>query len=197
MPEYLHKLIEALKGLPGVGERTAARYAMHILKSGQGHAENLASAIIEAVENTLFCSVCQDMASTDPCELCTDETRDKEVICVVEQSHDLAAIEKSGAFKGMYHVLHGTLSPREARGPDSLRIKELLDRVDKGSFVEVIIATNPSREGEATAAYLKEIMADKGLKITRIATGIPRGADIEFIDKTTLTEALKGRRSMD
>ena len=187
------RLIEELTRLPGVGAKTASRLAMHILRSSREDAENLARAILEVKEKIRLCSLCFNLTDQDPCRICQDPRRDGEVICVVSGPEDLMALEKSGSFRGLYHVLHGVLSPLEGVGPKDLRIGELLSRLQGGKVKEVILATNPSVEGEATAQYLSQIIRPLGVRVTRIARGVPMGGDLQYIDQVTLSKSLENR----
>jgi len=187
------RLIEELTRLPGVGAKTASRLAMHILRSSREDAENLARAILEVKEKIRLCSLCFNLTDQDPCRICQDPRRDGEVICVVSGPEDLMALEKSGSFRGLYHVLHGVLSPLEGVGPKDLRISELLPRLQGGKVKEVILATNPSVEGEATAQYLSQIIKPLGVRVTRIARGVPMGGDLQYIDQVTLSKSLENR----
>jgi recombination protein RecR len=190
------RLIEELTRLPGVGAKTASRLAMHILRSSREDAENLARAILEVKEKIRLCSLCFNLTDQDPCRICQDPRRDGEVICVVSGPEDLMALEKSGSFRGLYHVLHGVLSPLEGVGPKDLRISELLSRLQGGKVKEVILATNPSVEGEATAQYLSQIIKPLGVRVTRIARGVPMGGDLQYIDQVTLSKSLENRSPM-
>jgi recombination protein RecR len=196
LPEPILRLIEAFSRLPGIGEKSATRLAFHILRSPAEYAERLAEAIADTKNKVTLCTICYSFTSENPCEICRDGERDKTVICVVEEPIDLIAIERSGEFNGQYHVLHGVISPIEGIGPDDLRIKELLSRVKIGNVKEVIIATNPSVEGEATALYLAKIIKPLRTNVSRIAHGIPMGGDIEYIDEITLGKALRNRKSI-
>ena len=187
------RLIEELTRLPGVGAKTASRLAMHILRSSREDAENLARAILEVKEKIRLCSLCFNLTDQDPCRICQDPRRDGEVICVVSGPEDLMALEKSGSFRGLYHVLHGVLSPLEGVGLKDLRISELLPRLQGGKVKEVILATNPSVEGEATAQYLSQIIKPLGVRVTRIARGVPMGGDLQYIDQVTLSKSLENR----
>jgi len=189
-------LIEALTKLPGIGRKTASRLAFHILRSGLSEAQGLARAILDVKEKIHLCSLCFNLTDEDPCWICRDERRSREILCVVEGPNDLIAIENTGAFKGRYHVLHGTLSPLEGVGPDDIKIKELLERIRQERVVEVILATNPTVEGGATALYLIDLMKPMSVKVTRIAYGIPMGGEIEYSDGMTLSKALEGRREV-
>ena len=187
------RLIQELTKLPGVGAKTASRLAMHILRSSREDAENLARAILEVKEKIRLCSLCFNLTDQDPCRFCQDPRRDGEIICVVSGPEDLMAVEKSGSFRGLYHVLHGVLSPLEGVTPKDLRIGELLSRLQGGQVKEVILATNPSVEGEATAQYLSQIIKPLGVRVTRIARGVPMGGDLQYIDQVTLSKSLENR----
>jgi len=192
-PPPLEKLIEHLCRLPGIGQKSATRVALYILKSQRQLAENLAKSLIEVKERIAFCSTCFNLTDENPCSICSDEHRANGMICVVEGPGDQLAIEESGTFKGRYHVLHGVLSPLDGIGPEDLKIGQLLDRLEREEVKEVILATNPTTEGEATASYLAKILSHKGLKITRIALGVPMGGDLKYMDSMTLQYALKSR----
>jgi len=194
--ESVEKLINALARLPGIGRKSAGRLAFHILKMPKDDAESLASAISDVKEKVGFCSVCNNISEDDPCHICRDENRRQDIICIVEEAVDLAAIEKSEGYSGLYHVLGGRISPLDGIGPDDLKIKELLARLND-TVREVVIATNPNVEGEATALYLAKIIKPLGMKITRIARGLPVGGDLEYADGITLSRALEGRREME
>ncbi|HVP63641.1 MAG TPA: recombination mediator RecR [candidate division Zixibacteria bacterium] len=194
--EPMARLIDELKKLPGVGTKSAQRLAFHILRSPEEDAEMLADAIREIKEKLRLCSVCNNITDVDPCSYCASATRNQRVICVVEEPTNIAAIEKSQNYNGVYHVLHGTLSPIHGVGPEHLRIGNLARRVENGSADEVILATNPTVEGEATATYLARMLRPLGVKVTRIATGIPAGSDIEYADEVTMQKALEGRREL-
>jgi len=189
-------LIEALTKLPGIGRKTASRLAFHILRSNLSEAQALARAILDVKEKIHLCSICFNLTDEDPCRICQDENRNRELICVVEGPNDLIAIENTGSFNGRYHVLHGTISPLEGVGPDDIKIRELMERLQREEIVEVILATNPTVEGGATALYLTELIKPLGVKVTRIAYGIPMGGEIEYSDGMTLSKALEGRREI-
>ncbi len=189
-------LIEALTRLPGIGRKTASRLAFHILRSSPSEAQQLARAILDVKEKIRLCSVCFNLTDEDPCRVCQDERRNREVLCVVEGPNDLIAIENTGEFNGRYHVLHGTISPLEGIGPDDLKIRELLERLVKEEVSEVILATNPTVEGGATALYLSNVIKPFSIRVTRIAFGIPMGSEIEYSDGMTLSKALEGRREI-
>jgi recombination protein RecR len=189
-------LIEALTKLPGIGRKTASRLAFHILRSSPSEAQALARAILDVKEKIHLCSVCFNLTDEDPCRICQDENRNREVLCVVEGPNDLIAIENTGAFNGRYHVLHGTISPLDGVGPEDIKIRELMERLQREGVGEVILATNPTVEGGATALYLTELIKPLGVKVTRIAYGIPMGGEIEYSNGMTLSKALEGRREI-
>jgi len=195
-PGPLAALIEALRKLPGIGPKTAQRLALHLLHVPAGEAEQLAQAILDARQKIFFCSVCGNLTDRDPCAFCQDETRDRSLLCVVEWPRDIIAFERTGEYKGLYHVLHGVLSPMDGVGPDDLRIRELLARLRQHDVSEVIVATNPNVEGEATAMYLAGILKPLEVKVTRIAHGLPVGGDLEFADTATLSRSLLGRHEI-
>jgi len=195
-PDPLKKLVEQLQRLPGIGAKSAQRLAFHILKTPREDVERLAEAMRDVKDRITYCSVCSNITDVDPCYFCTSDTRDHRIICVVEQPENVSAIEKTREFKGMYHVLMGALSPLHGVGPDDLKIKGLLQRVSEGTTDEVILATNPNVEGEATAIYLARLLKPLGLKVTRIAMGVPVGSDIEYADEITMTRAMEGRREV-
>jgi recombination protein RecR len=199
--QYSSALLEALIGeltrLPGLGRKSAQRIAFHILRADAADAERLAKAILDLKANVIDCEVCCNVTETQPCALCADGRRDGSVICVVEQPMDVLAIERTGEFRGRYHVLKGALSPVDGIGPEQLRIRELLGRVRAGGVAEVILATNPTAPGEATALYLARLLqVTPGVRITRIARGVPMGSDLEFSDQVTLARALSGRKEL-
>lgn len=196
LPQPLARLIQELVKLPGVGEKTATRLAFHLLRTDRHDVEQLADALLKMREGTKLCSVCLGLTADDPCALCQDERRDTGEICVVERPADLIALERSGQFRGRYHVLHGCLAPLDGVGPEELRIAELLRRLQNGGVREVVLATNPTVEGEATALYLSRLIKPLGVRVTRIAAGLPMGADVEYADTMTLGKALEGRREM-
>jgi recombination protein RecR len=189
----ISRLIQELTKLPGIGEKTASRLAMHILRQSKEDAEALSRAILEVKERIRLCSQCYNLTDQDPCRICQDPKRNREILCVVSSPEDLVALEKSGGFRGLYHVLHGVLSPLEGVGPKDLRVDELLSRLKRGEIQEVILATNPSVEGEATAQYLSQILKPLGLRVTRIARGVPMGGDLQYIDEVTLSKSLENR----
>jgi recombination protein RecR len=196
LPDPISRLIESLSKLPGIGEKNATRLAFHLLRSPKEFAEDIAKAIVDAKTKVSICPICFSFMAGDNCSICTDQKRDKSVICVVEEPFDLLAIERSREHRGQYHVLNGVISPIEGVGPDDLKIKELIDRLKTEPITEVIIATNPSVEGEATALYLAKIIKPIGIEITRIAYGIPVGGDIGYVDEITLGKALKDRKKI-
>lgn len=187
------RLIQELSKLPGVGEKTAFRLTLHILRAPQEDAEGLAQAILQVKEKIRLCSQCFNLTDQDPCRTCQDPRRNGEVICVVSGPEDLIALEKSGSYRGHYHVLHGVLSPLEGVGPKDLRVSELLSRLEGGKVKEVILATNPSVEGEATAQYLAQIIKPLSIRVTRIARGVPMGGELQYIDEVTLSKSLENR----
>jgi recombination protein RecR len=192
----ISRLVAELAKLPGIGEKSAQRLAFFILKSPKEYAASLSSAINEVVQKVHLCSRCCTLTERDPCATCSDPRRDPKVLCVVESVPDQLAIERTREFRGQYHVLHGSLSPLEGIGPDQLRIKELMQRLQSSEAQEVIVATNPDVEGEATALYLLRLLKPMGLKLTRIAQGVPMGGDLEYADPVTLARALSGRREL-
>ena len=191
----LTRLIGELSKLPGIGTRTAQRLAFYLLETGYSEAKALADAILEAKDKITYCSVCYNLTETDPCHLCTDPARDKASICVVESPRDIIAMEKTGEFRGLYHVLHGAISPMDGIGPDEIRLKELLSRIND-SVEEIIVATDPDVEGEATAMYIARLLKPLQIKCTRLAAGLPVGGDLEYTDEVTLSKALEGRREI-
>jgi recombination protein RecR len=195
-PDPLARLLEQLQKLPGVGARTAQRLAFHILKTPREEVERLAAAMREVKDRVTYCSICSNITEVDPCFYCTSPTRNTRVICVVEEPENVTAIEKTREFKGVYHVLMGAISPLQGVGPDDLKIKPLLARVGSGSVDEVILATNPNVEGEATAIYLARLLKPLGVKVTRIAMGVPVGSDLEYTDEMTIHKAMEGRREV-
>lgn len=192
----IEKLIENFEKLPSIGHKTAIRLAFHMLDLDQEKTDEFISSIIEAKKNLKYCSKCFNISDTDPCQICSSPKRDSSVICVVEDVRDVIAMERTHEFKGVYHVLHGSISPMNGIGPDDIKIKELLARLSDGSVKEIILATNPRVEGEATAIYLSKIIKPLGIKVTRIAQGIPVGGDLEYTDEVTLSQALEGRREL-
>jgi len=189
-------LIEALSKLPGIGKKTASRLAFHILRSSLSEAQELARAVLDVKEKIRLCSICFNLTDEDHCWICQDGRRTPEVLCVVEGPNDLIAIEHTGTYHGRYHVLHGAISPLEGIGPDELKIKELMERLKREKIIEVILATNPTVEGGATTLYLTDLIRSLGIKVTRIAYGVPMGGEIEYSDGMTLSKALEGRREV-
>ena len=194
--EPMTRLIDELKKLPGIGSKSAQRLAFHILRSSEEDAESLASAVRDVKAKLHLCSVCNNITEADPCEYCTSPTRNQKLVCVVEEPTNIAAVEKTRNFNGVYHVLHGSISPLHGVGPEQLRIANLISRVAGGQIEEVILATNPTVEGEATATYLAQQLKRQGLRVTRIAMGIPVGSDIEFADEVTMSKSLENRREL-
>jgi recombination protein RecR len=194
--EPMARLIDELKKLPGIGSKSAQRLAFHILRSSEDDAAALASAIHEVKASLRLCSICNNITDVDPCTYCSSPTRNQRLICVVEEPTNIAAVEKTRHYNGVYHVLHGSISPIHGVGPEHLRIASLMKRVEDGQADEVILATNPTVEGEATATYLSGQLRRAGLKVTRIATGIPAGSDIEYADEVTMLKAMEGRREL-
>ena len=190
------RLVKELARLPGIGEKTAQRLAFHILKVGAGYAGDLAAAITGVVRDVRLCSSCQTLTDKDPCSICADPRREARLICVVEGVPDLVAMERTREYKGRYHVLHGALSPLDGVGPSDLKIRELLLRLEQAPVDEIVVATNPDVEGEATALYLAKLLKPLGVKVTRIAQGVPMGGDLEYADQVTLARALSGRREL-
>ncbi len=190
-------LIDELGRLPGVGPKSAQRIAFHILQADPADVRRLASVLTEVKDKVRFCAVCGNVAEEERCRICRDPRRDPTVLCVVEESKDVVAIERTREFRGRYHVLGGAISPIEGIGPDQLRIKELLQRLSDGQVTEIILATDPNLEGEATATYLTRLLKDLGLRLTRLASGLPVGGDLEYADEVTLGRAFEGRRSVD
>ena len=190
------RLIEELKKLPGVGSKTAQRFAFHILRASDEDADLLAGAIHDVKASLRLCSVCNNITDVDPCTYCSSATRNQRQVCVVEEPTNIAAVEKTRHYNGVYHVLHGALSPLHGVGPDQLRISNLAKRVESGAVDELIVATNPTIEGEATATYLSRLFKSSSVKVTRIATGVPVGSDIEYADEVTMQKAMEGRREL-
>jgi len=194
-PPTMSNVIKQLARLPGIGEKTAERLALHILRTPRREAEQLAQSILDLKANITHCAMCFALSDGELCSICRDQARDSACLCVVEQPADMIAIEKSGAFRGRYHILNGVLSPMDGVGPDDIRIRELLSRVRSGEIKEVVLATGTSVEGEATAAYIAERIASDAVRITRIASGIPMGGDLKYVDQVTLKRAMDSRRS--
>ena len=196
LPDPLKRLVEQLQKLPGIGAKSAQRLAFHILRTPREDAERLCDAIRDVKELVTYCSICNNITEADPCAYCTSPTRDVRVMCVVEEAQNVSVIEKTREFRGRYHVLMGALSPLQGIGPDDLKIKGLLDRIGTGGVEEVILATNPTVEGEATALYLARLLKPLGVRVTRIAMGIPVGSDLEYADEVTMTRAMENRRDL-
>ena len=192
----IEKLIESFEKLPSIGHKTAVRLAFHMLDLSKEDTDEFINSIINAKSKLKYCSNCFNISDTDPCPICSSPKRDNSIICVVEDVRDIMAMERTHEFKGVYHVLHGTISPMNGIGPDDIKIKELLNRIGQNDIKEIIIATNPRVEGEATAIYLSKIIKPLGIKVTRIAHGIPVGGDLEYTDEATLSRALEGRREL-
>jgi recombination protein RecR len=195
-PGPLTKLVEQLQRLPGIGAKSAQRLAYHLLKTPREDVDRLADAMREVKDRVTYCSVCSNITDVDPCFYCTDSDRDPRIICVVEEPENVAGVEKTRDFKGLYHVLMGALSPLHGVGPDDLKIRGLLTRVGNGGVEEVILATNPNVEGEATAIYLAKLLKPLGVRVTRIAMGVPVGSDLEYADEVTMHKAMEGRREV-
>ena len=192
----IEKLIESFEKLPSIGNKTAARLAFYILDRPEEEVKEFVDAIMNAKKNLKYCSKCFNISDTDPCEICSNPRRDESVICVVEDVKDVVAMERTHEFNGLYHVLHGSISPMNGVGPDDIKIKEFLSRLMDGTVKELILATNPRVEGEATAMYISKLVKPMGVKVTRIAHGIPVGGDLEYTDEVTLSKALEGRREL-
>ena len=199
MPDFaepLARLITEFKRLPGIGQKSAQRLAFHVLRASREDAEHLAQAVLDVKDKLGLCRLCNNISDSDLCQYCRDSGRDDKVICVVEEPHNIIGIETTREYEGRYHVLHGSLSPLRGVGPESLRIKGLVERIGEGKVQEVILATNPTVEGEATAVYLARLLKPLGVKVTRIGMGIPVGSDLEFADEVTISKAMEGRREM-
>jgi recombination protein RecR len=199
MPDFaepLARLINEFKRLPGVGQKSAQRFAFHVLRSTRDDAGHLSQAILDVKDKLGLCSVCNNISDGDLCQFCRDPNRDPKVVCVVEEAPNIIGIETTRQFEGRYHVLHGSLSPLRGIGPDSLKIKNLVERIGKGEIEEVIVATNPTVEGEATAVYLARLLKPLGVRVSRIGMGVPVGSDLEFADEVTISKAMEGRRQM-
>ena len=194
--EPLARLIDELKRLPGIGQKSAQRIAFHLERGAREEVERLAVALLELKDKIRLCSICNNLTEADPCGYCTDPSRDPTVICVVETPYDVVAVEKTREFRGLYHVLHGAISPLQGVGPDQLKLKNLIERLKSGKINELIVATNPNVEGEATAVYLSKLIKPLGVRVTRIAMGIPVGSELEFADEVTMMKAIEGRREI-
>ena len=193
-PEPISHLIEELNKLPGIGPKSAARLTYYLLRMPKEEARSMAEAILAVKEKVMLCSVCQNISDSDPCRICDNPQRDHSVTCIVEEPLDILAIERTGKYSGVYHVLHGAISPADGIGPDDIKIKELLSRIQASDVTEIILATNPNLEGEATAMYIQRLIAPMGIRVTRLARGLPAGGDLEYADEITLTRALEGRQ---
>ena len=194
--EPLERLIQQFKRLPGIGQKSAQRIAFHVLRTPREEAAHLAQALLDVKDNLAICAQCNNISDAELCNYCRDPHRDRSVICVVEEPHNILPVETTRQFSGLYHVLHGTISPLKGIGPDQLKIKGLVDRVGAGDITELIIATNPTVEGEATAVYLARLLKPLGVRVSRIGMGIPVGSDLEFADEVTMMKSLEGRREM-
>lgn len=190
------KLVDVFRKMPGVGSKSAVRMAYHILSLSDDETKEIISAISDAKQKIHYCSICQNITETDPCEICSNPKRDRTLLCVMDKPKDVIALEKTREYFGLYHVLHGSISPMDGIGPDDLKIKELLSRVAEGEFKEIIMANNPSIEGEATAMYISKLLKPFGVKVSRIAYGVPVGGDLEYADQITLAKAIEGRREI-
>jgi recombination protein RecR len=199
MPDFaepLARLIQELKRLPGIGQKSAQRIAFYLLRADRTDAERLAQAVLDVKDKLGLCETCGNISDVEICGFCTDPSRDRSVICVIEEPHNILPIETTRQFEGVYHVLHGSISPLRGMGPEQLRLKGLLTRLEQGGIAEVILATNPTVEGEATAVYLSRLLKPLGVRVTRIAMGLPVGSDLEFADEVTMTKSLENRREM-
>ncbi len=196
LPASLQELVEQFKKLPGIGGKSAQRLAFHVLRTPREDAEKLCQAIRDVKDRVIYCTTCNNITDSDPCQLCSDATRDQRMICVVEEPQNVSVVDRTGGFRGLYHVLMGAISPLQGVGPDDLKIRGLLARIAAGGVEEVILATNPTVEGEATAIYLARLLKPLGLRVTRIATGIPVGSDLEYADDLSVGKAMDGRREV-
>src|SRR5882762_10024020 len=199
MPDFaepLSRLINEFKHLPGIGQKSAQRLAFHVLRAGREDVERLSRAILDVKDKLILCATCNNISENERCVFCLDSSRDQTIVCVVEEPHSIVGIETTRQFNGVYHVLHGALSPLRGIGPEQLKIKNLIERIGAGQIEEVILATNPTAEGEATAVYLSKLIKPLGIRVTRIGMGIPVGSDIEFADEVTIWKAMEGRREM-
>lgn len=199
MPEYakpVARLIDALRQLPGIGAKSAQRIAFHILKADRAEADEISAAIQDLKDKIGLCDICNNVTETNPCSYCTDPSRDPKQLCIVEEPGNLVPIEKTGHYRGLYHVLHGALSPLQGIGPEQLRIANLVERITSGSVEEVIVATNPTVDGESTAAYLARLLKPHGVRVTRIAMGVPVGGDLEYVDQVTIAKSMEGRKEI-
>lgn len=193
----IEDLIKKLNRLPGIGSKTAQRLAYHIIGLNESEVISLTDSIIAAKKNTVECSICMNYADSDPCEICSNKSRDDSIVCVVESPKDVEAMERSHSFHGKYHVLHGVISPLKGKSPDDVKVKELIDRVKKGNIKEIIVATNPTVDGDATATYIKNILSDYDITVSRIGYGLPVGGDLEYYDEITIQTAMENRRRLD
>jgi recombination protein RecR len=196
LAEPLARLIDELKHLPGIGAKSAQRIAFHILRGSRDDAARLSQALLDAKDRIGLCVVCNNISDGELCPICRDTRRDQKIVCVVEEPHNIIIIEKTGQFQGTYHVLHGSLSPLRGIGPDQLRLKNLLERLHRGGIEEIIAATNPTAEGEATAVYLSRLLKPLGVRVTRIAMGIPVGSDLDYVDEVTMLKSMEGRKEI-
>ncbi|MCU1259908.1 MAG: recombination protein RecR [Bryobacterales bacterium] len=199
MPDFaepLARLITEFKRLPGIGQKSAQRIAFHVLRASRDDAQHLSQAILDVKDKLGLCEICNNISDGQQCQFCRDPARDQHTICVVEEPHNIVGVESTRQFNGLYHVLHGTLSPLRGIGPEQLKIKSLVDRIAHGSVEEIIVATNPNAEGEATAVYLSKLLKPIGMKVTRIGMGIPVGSDLEYADEVTMWKAIEGRREI-
>ena len=199
MPEYakpVARLIDALRHLPGIGAKSAQRIAFHILKADRAEADEITAAIQDLKDKIGLCEICHNVTETNPCSYCSDPTRDPKQLCIVEEPGNLVPIEKTGHYRGLYHVLHGALSPLQGIGPEQLRIANLVERIRSGAVEEVIVATNPTVDGESTAAYLARLLKPEGVRVTRIAMGVPVGGDLEYVDQVTIAKSMEGRKEI-
>ena len=196
-PRAVTRLIEEFHRLPGIGPKTAQRLTFYLLRASKEQAQSLAEALAQLKDRIVTCSICQNIAEENPCAICRDESRDRSIVCVVEEPLDVLALERTREYRGLYHVLHGAISPMEGIGPEDLRVPELLTRIQRDAGIkEIVLATNPNLEGEATAMYLERLIKPLGIRLTRLARGLPVGGDLEYADEVTLTRALEGRREV-
>ncbi len=196
LAEPMARLIDEFKRLPGIGQKSAQRIAFYILRASHDDAARLAQAVLDAKERIRLCSACNNISDADLCPMCSDSSRNQKLLCVVEEPHNIMVIEKTRQFNGLYHVLHGCLSPLRGIGPDQLKLKNLLERLQKGMLEEVIVATNPTAEGEATAVYLSRLLKPLGVRVTRIGMGIPVGSDLDYVDEVTMLKSMEGRKEI-